>query len=206
VTKPAPGETHRFPDFLPGGVRFVFLAGGGNSDSAGVYVASIDGTAPVRVLPRFSNAVFTPTRNGSGPGYLLFRRDDALVAQSFDPYRLQLAGEAIPLAEKLSRGLHTGYSTFSVSNDGTLAHGSGERLPIRQLVWRDRTGKRVGTSGKPAQLGEASLSPDEKRVAVSIMRPQGGWDIWLYELSRESLSRFTFSQNNSFAPILVARR
>ena len=54
----------------------------------------------------------------TGPGYLLFLRKRALMAQRFDPGNLELSGEAFPVAEPV--GVETGFwrARFSVSESG----------------------------------------------------------------------------------------
>ena len=43
-----------------------------------------------------SNAMYAP------PGYLLFTRESTLLAQRFNAERLELSGEAVPVAEGIS--------------------------------------------------------------------------------------------------------
>jgi Tol biopolymer transport system component len=72
-----------------------------------------------------------------------------------------------------------------------LAFRSGGAASNRELVWMDRAGKRLGVVGKPGALLAIAVSPDEKTLAVTI---GGGsqFDIWLEDLRRGVLSRFTF--------------
>ena len=51
VTRLAQGEaSHRWPQFLPDGRRFLFFVGLGKPETIGIYMASIDGGAPTRLL------------------------------------------------------------------------------------------------------------------------------------------------------------
>jgi hypothetical protein len=66
ATQLAPGQgTHRWPQFLPDGRRFLFLAALGLPSAGGVYIGSLDGREPIRVLTGEPAAVYAP------PGYLL---------------------------------------------------------------------------------------------------------------------------------------
>ncbi len=76
-------EGHRYPSFLPDGRHFLFNVGTTRADAGGVYVGSLDGGEPVRLLPDFTNALYA-ARPG-GRGLLVFRRDRTLTAQRFDP-------------------------------------------------------------------------------------------------------------------------
>ena len=75
VTKVPAGvnEGHRYPSFLPDGRHFLFNVGTRRADAAGVYVSSLDGGEPVRLLSEVTTALYA-ARPG-GRGLLLFRRD-----------------------------------------------------------------------------------------------------------------------------------
>jgi len=109
-------------------------------------------------------------------------------------------GEAIPLPEQISRPAATGYFGFSASRNGVLAYVTGLQL-ASELVWFDREGKRIGTVGKPGTFFDLSLSPDERRVAVTQTSPQGTGDIWIHELIRDSASQFTFGPEFNDSPV-----
>src|SRR5207253_3019337 len=84
------------------------------------------------------------------------------------------------------------HSAFSVSNAGVLAHREAAGFR-RQLVWIDRTGKRVGTVGTVDDGAGAGpeLSPDGGRVALT-RTVQANGDVWLVDLHRAVQTRFTF--------------
>ena len=82
------------------------------------------------------------------------------------------------------------YLSFSVSKNGVLAYQTVSRNG--QLVWRDRSGKLLGTVVEPGGYLHIDLSRDEKRVAVARKEGASGLDVWLLELSTGIFSRFTF--------------
>ena len=90
------GAGHRFPVFLPDGVHYLYSAGSGKRDAAGVYVGSLDGAASLRILPDNTNALYVPSVTRDGSGYLVFRREDTLMAEPFDLKALKLTGEMFP--------------------------------------------------------------------------------------------------------------
>jgi Tol biopolymer transport system component len=67
----AQGEyQHTWPEFLPDGRQFLFLIRSSHADRSGVYVASIDGGTPHRVMPAFSRVRHvTDISCSSGRGY-----------------------------------------------------------------------------------------------------------------------------------------
>jgi hypothetical protein len=60
-----------------------------------------------------------------------------------------------------------------------------------QLTWLDRTGKKLDTVGEPGEIANPVLSPDGKRVLVTIRDPATKTrDIWIMDLARVTTSRF----------------
>jgi serine/threonine protein kinase len=200
VTKlSTPDELHRYPAFLPDGNRFLFLRNNAGPQN-GIYVGSLDGTTPVRILPDESSAVYVPATITSRPGHLLFRREGTLMAQPFDPSATHTAGDAFPVAEHVGVSGNTNFGAFTASQNGVLAHAVGglNAGQLRELVWMDRGGKRLGTAGQPGLINYASLSPDERRVSFSLGTPAGDLtDLWLLDLVRGVPTRFTFRSGNS---------
>ena len=62
----AAGISHRYPEFIPGGRRFLFESNGGQPETDGIYAGVLDGAPPVRILPDLSHAVYAPP-SGGGP-------------------------------------------------------------------------------------------------------------------------------------------
>ena len=195
VTRLAPGQgSHRWPQFLPDGRRFIFLAFG-RPETRGVYVGALDGGEPTRVLAAAETAaVYAP------PGALLLVRQGVLVAYRFDPTRGVVGGDPMPVAQGVGTN-NVLRGAFAVSATGVLAHraGGAER---RQLVWVDRTGTVRGTIGPPDEnaLANPELAPDSRRVAVT-RTVQGNVDVWLIEVGRGVASRFTFDANIDAEPL-----
>jgi len=194
------GEGNRFPVFLPDGVHFLYNAGSNKPDAAGVFVGSLDGNTPSRLLPDVSNVLYSSSAARGGPGYILFRREDTLMAQPFDARRLKTAGDAFPIAEQVPRSGNNGFGAFSVSLNGLLVFGSGANQSGRELVWMDRTGKRLGVVGKPGAFMGFAVSPDEKILAVRVGNGSQS-DIWLEDMGRGVLSRFTFRPGTIRDPV-----
>jgi len=196
------GEGHRFPEFLPDGKHFLFQVGAVNQARAGISVGSLDGEAPMRLLPDNSNAVFAASNGKPGEGHLLFRRDDVLMALPFDPARLRAAGDVFPVADQVQGGLNNGLGVFSVSANGLLIfrpRGGGGR----REVWADRNGKRgsvvvaKGTYG----LDPGRFSPDGNNLVVRFLSSGLQSDIWLVDLARSVNTRFTFRSGIARNPV-----
>lgn len=186
---------HRFPQFLPDGRRFIYLSHYLRPEKRKIVVASLDGKEEKILLNNPSQAMYAQ------PGYMLFLRQGILVAQRFDPDRLEIAGEPVSLAEKVGGSPGFGNSNFYVSENGVLVYGTNVDT-LSELVWLDRTGKRLGSVAPPHSYWRPQLSPDEKQVAVERPDPQTGYnDLWVFDLRRGINSRFTFDPSPDYLPI-----
>ena len=188
--------THWRPHFLPDGQHFLYVGGRAPGD-ARVYVGSLDAGANGQsdsrekspLLPDDTAVRYAPPTRWYPGGYLLFVRENSLMAQEFDAGRLEPAGQPFPIAEGVQGGSGLGAGDFSVSRTGVLAYRTGAGGGLTQLQWFDREGKQLTSVGEPGVYFTFSVSPDETRAAVS--RADSG-DIWVFDLSRGVSSRFTF--------------
>jgi serine/threonine-protein kinase len=85
---------------------------------------------------------------------------------------------------------------MSISSDGTLVYvPGGVQAPTFTLVWVDRQGREEPIKAPPRFINPR-LSPDGTRVAL-----EDGDDIWIWDLARETLTRFTFDPAEDQRPI-----
>jgi Tol biopolymer transport system component len=186
---------HVWPCFLPDGRHFLYLARSAQKENTAIYVASLDSKERKLLINADSGPAYAP------PGFLLFLRERTLMAQAFNADKLQLTGEAFPIAEHVGFNAVNGRGFFSVSETGVLIFLSSSTANT-QLAWFDRGGKQLALVGAPAADSGMRLSTDEKRLAVSRLDPQAGSaDIWLIDLERNNPSRFTFDQANESTPV-----
>ncbi len=186
---------HLWPYFLPDGRHFLYLARSAQKENTGIYVGALDSKDRKLLINAESGGAYAP------PGFLLFLRERTLMAQGFDANKLQLTGEAFPIAEQVGFNALNGRGFFSVSETGVLTFLSSSTLST-QLAWFDRSGKQLALIGAPAADTGLHLSSDEKRLAVSRLDSQAGSaDIWLIDLARNNPSRFTFDPANESSPV-----
>jgi Tol biopolymer transport system component len=63
---------------------------------------------------------------------------------------------------------------------------------LSQLVWFDRSGKRLGTVGPLGNHGNIELSPDGRQAAVTVLdRARGTRDLWLYNVANGMRTQYT---------------
>jgi Tol biopolymer transport system component len=120
-----------------------------------------------------------------------------LTGQPFDAERLQFAGESFRVADQVEVNVNWGNASYSVSNTNRLAFRPPDAEGTGHLVWFDRSGKQVGTTGESGTV-LPTLSPDEKRVVVS-REPTN--DLWMADLERGTFSRITFDRTIQVIPI-----
>ena len=206
VTTLAKGDsTHRFPQFLPDGKRFLYLRLSSTDPAqSGIYIGSIDAKPEEqdtrRLMPANRQAYYSAA-SPVGPGYLIVMRDTTLLAQPFDPVKGELSGEPIPIAEGVDSFTPVSYGLFSVSDTGVLVYRKGAGASLR-LAWLDVSGNTVGTPGDSNEriYNNAAPSPDGTRIAASL-GPAGSRDLWIIDTQRNVTSRFTFDTGNEDNPI-----
>lgn len=185
--------SHRFPFFLPDGKRFLFFDHAVGARS-GIYVGRLDSRDVRLLVPATSNGEWT------APGWLLFTRDGNLMAQPFDG-DLRSRGEAVPVAERVAFYRPFDSADFSVSAGGVLAYRTSSRRPSR-LVWRDRSGREIGTTGDTAFYRMPRLSPDGRRLAVVKFDPRSDdGDVWVFDLERSAALRLTREPRQVASPV-----
>ena len=182
VTKLDQQPSHRHPFFLPDGRQFLFYATG-TADASGIYLGSLDSGDTKRLTAADTRGVYLSS------GWLLWVRAQALVAQRLE--RKALTGDPITLADPVVTDIASA-GALSVSAAGLVAYRGGG-AGLWQLTWFDRAGKAVGVAGEPDanSVNAPELSPDGRRVAVD-RTVQGNRDVWLMDLVREGITRFTF--------------
>jgi eukaryotic-like serine/threonine-protein kinase len=188
-------SNHRWPFFLSDGRHFLYSVQSSRSENSGIFIQALDAKDRTRLLGDTSNAAYAG-------GYLLFTRSGTLMAQRFDTGKLQLAGEPLPIVERVGAGF-LGHSEYSVSDTGLLVYNPTGAGTDSQLTWFDRSGERLMTLAEPGhQQLRLQLSPDEKQVAVDRMDSQAGaFDVWLIDQARGIPSRFTFDPSFDWYPV-----
>ena len=192
---------HDHPFFLPDGRHFLYLRRSGAAEREGIYIGSLDNVPEKqpsqRLLAASSQAEYAASP-GAASGHLLFLRDNTLMAQPFDPAKLVLSGDPVPVADPLF--INGDYAYFSSSagrslNPTALSYLTGTAAQA-QLTWLDRAGKTLGKPGEPILSSEVAISPDGSQAAMV----RNG-DIWVLEFARNSSSRLTSDPAAELAPI-----
>jgi Tol biopolymer transport system component len=173
-----------WPEFLPDGRRFLYLVWDQDGEST-LMLGELDSDEATELVEVDSRVQYVD------PGYLVYVRENTLVAQAFDARSGEITGEPMPVADEVGAS-GTGHAPFSASQEGVLVYQS-EGFSVRQLVWRNRSGHELGVVGDPELYGVMSMSPDNTRMVVSVFDTEAEHrDLWVHDLERGTASRFTF--------------
>ena len=191
------GNSHRNPQILPGGDWVLFSSGTrGKVQSWNVVVQSLE-MGERRVLQQSGYfARYLPT------GHLVFMREATLFAAAFDPNRLELIGTPVPILEGIWSRPGFSNAQFAFSQTGTLTYVPGRATgSLTRMVWVDLEGNEKPLAAEPRLYRFPRISPDGKRVAAVIGGQDTEGEIWIYDLVRETLSRFTFDPARDDYPV-----
>ena len=181
----------RWPDWLPGGKAVLF--GGGAIGDPRVAVYSIATGERRNLIPGGTQPRYLPS------GHLVYAQDGNLMAAPFDLKRLMVTGAAVPVVEGVGHSLISGHAQYSVSATGSLVYVNGASLSGQgKLVWVSRNGAEQALAAPARAYVWPRISPDGRRIAVSIA--EQNIQIWQYDISRDTLARFTFEGNRNNNP------
>jgi serine/threonine protein kinase/Tol biopolymer transport system component len=188
-------NSHRHPRFLPDGRHLLYLARGVNGAESAVMIASLDGGDERELMRNLVQAEYAA-------GHLFFVRDQTLMAQPFDPGRLELRGEATPVAEQALTIPAAAFGVYSVSAAGVLTYHVGAIEAVVAPIWYDRSGREIERLGDPGEYNTVALSPDDRNAAFAVTPGVSGTvDIWTYDLERDLKTRFTFDDATDYLPV-----
>jgi Tol biopolymer transport system component len=185
---PRTGKAHRWPVFLPDGRRFLYFqdwgAPGGPRPN-GIYVGSLDGGEPKLISADLSGSVFFAS------GHLLYLQDDSLMAQPFDPARLELTGTPVTVFNReLEKHVALSRVNLSLSESGAAIFQSLSDA-ASELVWFDRSGREVGRIPQSG-LRDPELSPNGRFLAATSDDGRNGRTIIrILDLSRGISTQLT---------------
>ena len=188
--------THRWPDFFPDGKALLFAAGTNalTFRNAQVIVQSIATGERHRLAAGGTIPRYAPS------GHLIYAHEGNLMAVRFNPRRLEITGAAIPVIEDVWESPIFGAAQYSFSNTGSLVYVPGGVTSAQyRLVWVTRDGAEQTLAAPPHAYFAPRLSPDGRKVAVGITEEES--QTWLYDLSRQTLTRLTFEGDADLNPI-----
>jgi Tol biopolymer transport system component len=192
LAKPEPAEgqlAFESPQVLPDGETVLFTVVGstlyvGEGDS--VTVRSLETGEQRIVLENARNARYVPT------GHLLFVRAAMVLSVPFDIQQLRVLGAPVPILEQPMLEFES-LPYLAFSEKGTLVYVPA--VTDHTLVSVDRSGQATPLTETHRRFRFPRLSPDNRTLALQIDEA-GTRNVWLFEMSRRTLTRLTFEGNN----------
>jgi Tol biopolymer transport system component len=187
--------TNRFPQFLPDGKHFIYLAASHepNGAASAVYCGSLDGGTPKRVLESKASAVYAN-------GFLLFVRDSTLMAQEFDLGSRSTRGEPRATQEAVHLDRSTWNSPVSASANGVLVYGLGGSAGNNRAALYDRAGRRIRNLTPVGNILNVSVTPDCRRL-VFEWQQQPLADLWVVDVATGARARVTRGPDDENSPV-----
>jgi dipeptidyl aminopeptidase/acylaminoacyl peptidase len=183
------GETaHRWPVFLPGGKAFLFVIEKGSGPDELQIVAQRLDTGQRHVV--IQGGTFPQCVSEES---LVYVHRGILLAVPFDADRLLVKGTAVAVGEDV-RESGFGAAQFGLSPQGSLVYvsASGATQAVeRRLMWVNRNGTEQSLAAPARGYLSPRISPDGRKLALEIDD-----QVWLYDLSLETLTRLTFEGAN----------
>ena len=189
----ADGEI-RWPHALPEGRAVLYTIWRGELETSEIAVLSLE-SGETKILVDGTSPRYAST------GHLLFGREESLWAVPFDVEQLEITGSPVPVLADVQVDPQFGASPFAFGADGALTYvPSGARTFLqRTLTWVDRDGTEEVLTAPPRAYTSPRLSPDGTRVAIHDRDNEN--DLWVLDLTRQTLSRLTLAAEPDTYPV-----
>jgi eukaryotic-like serine/threonine-protein kinase len=187
-----------FPAFLPDGRRFlVRIEKDGRSQ---IHLASLDSSDRTMLIDDVRSAPLVTT-TPRGDTYVMYLRDDALVADMFDVQAGTVRGAPRVVVGGIGRVANPPIMpTLSVSPAGTIAYQLGGEFTSMVLSWVGRSGEPLGEVPLDVTGQNSVLSPDGRLVAMDVVSGDDR-NIWIADVTRGVTSRLTFGGGTDRSPV-----
>jgi serine/threonine protein kinase/Tol biopolymer transport system component len=188
---------HLLPRLLPDGDHFLYIN----------LLSVSSGAARIGALERGGATRAIDVGSLTEPieyadGFVLYVRDNTLLAQRLDANALALRGPATVIADRAGEFAVAG--DVAVYSEPRPGSGAPDAPPGRKLVWVDRHGQALGEVDAPAGFRHPVLSPDERRLAVAASAPGVATalgDIWTIDIARGIKTRLTVDPSDDETPL-----
>jgi serine/threonine protein kinase len=185
---------HRWPHFLPDGRTVVFTIGTRDYvdyyEDAAIDAVNIETGKRTGLIKGGSTATYSTT------GHLVYTHSGTVYAVGFDADRLAVLRNAMPIVQGVDGDATTGAMHIGLAGNGTLVYVPGQMEGgLCHLSFVDMHGRSVNLPAPPHPYAGPKVSPDGRRIAV-VLATGGAYDIWIYDIARNTLTRITFGGSN----------
>jgi Tol biopolymer transport system component len=192
-------QSHRWPQVLPQGNAVLFtlgINGQGSYDEAAVAALSLETGERKTLHLGGTYGRYLPS------GHLVYSHQGTLFVAPMDPDRLELLGPPAPAIQSVATNSGNGGAQFDFSGDGTLMFVVGALADERRryINWLDATAETKPLLEEAGRYLQPRFSPSGGHLALAA-HVNGNWDIWVYELERNTMSRLTFDPGIDSSPV-----
>ncbi len=189
--------TQRWPQMLPGSKAVLYT---GNSNVGGYENANLV-VQPFLSGPR--KVVLSGGYYGRylPSGHILYEHFGTLYAVPFDLDRLETTGRPVAVLEGVTSNPTTGATQFAVSEAGTIVYLPDQtNVSVIPIEFVDSRGSSTMLHAAPLAWSNPAFAPDGQRLALEISDGKQR-DVWMYEWTRDALSRLTFDTADDEWPV-----
>jgi serine/threonine protein kinase len=188
---------HRWPHFLPDGKHFFYSVQTNKQsleeDAEHIRIGSLSDSIGTIVIQASSNAVYND-------GWVLYYKQNSLLAQRFDEGSLKLTGEPIPILENLLYGRARSKGAFSLSRNNRLVYLGTSRSDDEMVIY-DRSGVVLHALKNKVSTTIASFSNDGRFIATDAFDESSkNTDLWIHDIGRNTETRLTFDKGVEIVP------
>jgi Tol biopolymer transport system component len=178
-------NAQRFPQFLPDGQHYTYVSLPGTEGKIDTYVGKL-GSREHHLLVRAGSGA-----HYAAPGYMVFARDQAIVAQKVDAGFTHLEGEPVVIGETPNDQTLLGSLCSSASSNGLLVYPT-DTPTSTKLQYMGADGSLQQPLPIPAgRYSDMRISPDGSHVALLRSDSPTSSDLWIADLRTGDFSRLT---------------
>ena len=185
LTRDARWPVSGSPAFLPDGRRYLIRTGAAE-DLVQIDLASLDSNETKLLLKDVDSAPVVAS-TPSGTIYILYLREDALVAHEFDPETEQVRGVPRVIVESIGKVASPPVLPTIGVSPRIMAFQTGGDIAAGDWGWVDRAGAPVGDFTLDVNGINVSLSSDGRYLATDESRGIGR-QVWITDLSRQQIN------------------
>ena len=180
------------PRSLPGGRAVIFAACPERRDDCRTNLYALD------VASRKLTKLVENARRGwyMKGGLLVYgTAEGALYAVTFDAKKLAVTSAPVALVDGVTVG-RSRLPLAAVSDSGTMAYLPGVGLDNAVVVQVERGGREQVVIAKPGPYFQPRLSPDGRRIVMTLPDTKKALQIWIHDRSSGTTSQLTFEGEN----------
>lgn len=191
-------SNHRWPFFLPDGDHFFYSAQTAkptlDQEVENIHIGSISGGNGPIVFHASSNVIYNN-------GWLLYYKQNSILAQQFDEGSLSLKGDPVPILENVLYAQPRSKGAFSLSRNDRLVF-LGSSTSDNELVVYSDLGVLEHSMKIRSTPTVATFSSDAKFIATDLYDESSkNVDLWIHDIERNSDTRLTFDKGIEVVPL-----